>query len=298
MNVVLVNLSNRLYEGSRKRLNESAMKFGVDRVISYDFDDIKTTEFYQLHKQILDQTTGMGNWLWKPFIIQQAMNSLSDGDVLVYADSGIAVIADLDPLINICRSTEPILLFANGDLKNSAWTKRDCFALMDCDSEKYWSGLQVDAAICLFRTGVQSKQFIEEWLSYACDDRIVTNKPNTTGLQNLPDFVEHRHDQSILSLLAIKHGIELYRVPSQFGNHYKTRDFRVKGEENYRNQLMRKQLWHYSKQPFGNSPYYQLLDHHRSKSGIGSKQSLNIVGLFRRIFERLKRTIQKIIPIT
>jgi hypothetical protein len=31
------------------------------------------TEFYQEHKQILDRNKGGGYWLWKPFIILEAL---------------------------------------------------------------------------------------------------------------------------------------------------------------------------------------------------------------------------------
>jgi hypothetical protein len=40
-----------------------------------------------------------------------------------------------------------------------------------------------------------------EWLAYASDPRLITDTDNTLGKQNLPRFREHRHDQSIRSLL-------------------------------------------------------------------------------------------------
>ena len=39
------------------------------------------------------------------------------------------------------------------------------------------------------------------------DKRIITDDPNEPGVENYPDFKEHRHDQSILSLLVKKFGL-------------------------------------------------------------------------------------------
>ena len=70
------------------------------------------------NKKILDAPKGIGYWLWKPFIILETMKNISEGDVIVYSDSGIEIIENLDPLITICKEQKPVLLFANENLKN------------------------------------------------------------------------------------------------------------------------------------------------------------------------------------
>ncbi len=66
------------------------------------------------------------------------------------------------------------------------------------------------------------EKFIAEDLQYAQDERMITEQENTQGLENYPDFVAHRHDQSIWSLMSKKYHIKRFRDPSQFGlvNHY------------------------------------------------------------------------------
>jgi hypothetical protein len=265
MKVVLTNLSNKLYEQSRLRLNNSARQHGISEINSFDFEDLKKYSFYEENKRILDAPKGIGYWLWKPFIILETMKSICDDDIIVYSDCGIELIENLDPLISICKEQQPVLLFANENLKNKFWTKRDCFVLMNCDSKKYWNGLQSDAAFSLFRKSEKSIQFLNEWLKYSTDERILTSQPNVCGKKNFFGFKEHRWDQSVLSLLAIKHDIELFRVPTQFGNHYKAAKYRIKGEFNCVNQVYQKQVNFYSSKPYTNSPYPQLLNHHRTK---------------------------------
>ena len=266
MPVVLTNLSNRLYSESRARLNASAERHGIDSIRSYDWEDLRPTDFYRDNRLILDEPAGMGYWLWKPYIIQQALAGVADGDIVVYADSGLEIIASLEPLLTICREENPVLLFGNGDFSNDQWTKRDCFILMNCDQETYWKAPQCDAAFCLFRRCEASIRFVDEWLGYCRDARILTDVPNTGGRRNLPAFIQHRRDQSVLSLLAQKYRLPLFRMPTQFGNHYKTHPFRMEGEFNCVNQYRQEQVDHYALIPYYNSPYFQLLDHHRGQN--------------------------------
>ena len=108
-------------------------------------------------------------------------------------------------------------------------------------------------------------RFLTTWLEYCCDKRILTDIPNTCGKKNLPEFKGHRRDQSVLSLLAQRHSIPLYRIPTQFGNHYKMHGFRLDGEFNCIDQLRQEKVGFYAPIPYNNSPYFQLLDHHRGK---------------------------------
>ena len=271
MKIILTNLSNKLYEKSRFRLNESANKYGISEINSYDFDDLKSTSFYNQNQRILDQPKGIGYWSWKPYIILETLKSMTEEDIIIYSDCGIEIIENLDPLIDICKKEQPILLFANGNLQNRHWTKRDCFIIMNCDSKKYWKGLQSDAAFCLFRKTDVTQKFLEDWLSYCCDERVVGDLPNTCGKKNFWGFQSHRWDQSILSLLAIRNEIKLYRVPTQFGNHYKAPEYRIQGEFNCINQKNPRKINYYSSKPYYNSPYFQLLNHHRSRSTENGK---------------------------
>jgi len=74
------------------------------------------------------------------------------------------------------------------------------------------------ASFILIKKTEFSMSFIEEWLTFCQDYRILTDSPNECGLENFQNFFDHRHDQSVLSLLARKHKITLDIDPSQYGN--------------------------------------------------------------------------------
>ncbi|WP_345950604.1 hypothetical protein ABDD95_03960 [Mucilaginibacter sp. PAMB04274] len=298
MEVTLVNLSNNLYEESRFRLNTSAQSFNINRIESYDFDDIKESSFFKDNESILSQPKGIGYWLWKPYIILEAFNKLAEDDIVIYCDAGLEVIADLQPLINICAHKEPILLFGNANQLNYEWTKRDCFVLMNCDESEYWHAPHCDAAFSLWRKNELSISFLNEWLKYGSDERIITDLPNTCGKENLPGFADHRWDQSILSLLAQKRKINLYRMPTQFGNHYKEHCYRISKEFLCVNQSKQGRIDYYHFLPYYNSPYGQLLNHHRSKKVLETPHT-NISHATRKqassIYKKLfRRTIKKL----
>ena len=265
MKQILVSFADFKFIESQQRLIRSANIFGLNNIVSYSFADIKKSSFYEINKDILDNPRGKGYWLWKPYIILETINRAEDGDIIIYCDSGIEIIASLDPLLSICDTKEDILLFENNTFINAQWTKRDCFVLMNCDNESYWNGVHCDAAFLMLKKSGKSIKFVNEWLYYSSNKYIITDLPNSCGKENHSQFIDHRHDQSIISILAHKYCISLYRMPTQFGNHYKIPEYRIKNEFNCISQSNRNQVDFYSSNPLINSPYGQLLNHHRSQ---------------------------------
>jgi hypothetical protein len=268
------------------RLNESAGKFGINTIFSYSDREIENTDFYRENRDILSQPRGHGYWLWKPYIILESLHKLNNGDVIIYSDSGIEIIAPLDPLVQICLHEQPILLFANGNLINSQWTKRDCFILMGSDEKACRKARQCDGACILIKKTADTIRFVEQWLEFGKDPRIITDIPNTLGKKNSWRFIEHRHDQSILSIMAYQGKLNFYRSPTQFGNHYKSPPFRIPGEFNCVSQNRLKQVKYYATNPLNNSPYYQLLNQHRSRKNQEP-------GKPRPLFKKLKARIHR-----
>jgi len=273
MKIYLVNFATSNFYGSQRRLNKSAQKFGIDHCLSFTGKDIRNTEFYQKNAEILDQPRGAGYWLWKPYIILEAFRQADEGDVIIYSDSGAEIISDLQPLIKICLKNEGLVFFRvphiTGQHINIDWTKRDCFILMDADRKEFHLAQQVAGSPQFYIKNKRNIEFVEEWLSYCEDPRILTDMPNTLGHRNYPQFIDHRHDQSVLSILALRHNLELFRDPSQFADHLKLEQFRRPGE-------LPPGVC-YSPTPDTNSPYGTLFNLHRERNfSISHKVSKTI----------------------
>ena len=76
---------------------------------------------------------------------------------------------------------------------------------MDCDFPEYTDTIQLEAGVQLWKKTSKSIEVLEEQIKYCKDYRILTDSPNECNLPNYPDFQDHRHDQSVLTNLFIKH---------------------------------------------------------------------------------------------
>ena len=89
---------------------ESAERYGADKTTAFTPCEIGK-EFYEKNKEILQSPRGGGYWLWKPCFINRVINELSDGDILIYSDAGVEIIADLNEIIKVMGD---VFLFSNG----------------------------------------------------------------------------------------------------------------------------------------------------------------------------------------
>jgi hypothetical protein len=215
---ILINYASGAFQESQRLNSETGLRVaGFDRAIPYGRNDVDA-EFSSKNKRILSQRRGDGYWLWKPYFIEKALASLSEGDLLFYSDSGAHFIGSIDPIIEAgLRSNQDIVAFELSDVEKR-WTKRDAFVLMNCDSQRYTDSPQRLASFALFRKSAFSLQFAREYLRLAQDARLITDSPNVMGKDNYPEFHDHRHDQSIFSLLTKIHNLPAFRDPSQWGN--------------------------------------------------------------------------------
>ena len=90
--------------------------------------------------------------------------------------------------------------------KESHFTKRDAFQLIGVDMPFYSETRQYMAGIQVYKKSDYTIKFIQEWLYYCQDKRIITDDNNTLGIPNYKGFRDNRHDQTVLSLLIKKYG--------------------------------------------------------------------------------------------
>lgn len=181
-------------------------KGGFDQSVSYGLKDIDS-QFIQDNSYIFSQPRGAGYWLWKPYLILKHLKEMQSTDWLMYTDSGMYFHkSPWDSILRYENEIEEKGIITFGECgSNSSYCKRDAFILMDADNEIYTGTNQRMASVFVCKKTDFSINFVEEWLKYGCDPRIITDLPNTRGFPNYADFVDHRHDQSIMSILTHKH---------------------------------------------------------------------------------------------
>ena len=204
---VLANYATADLGRIRRRSTRSAFRRGrFDRVLEYGPGDLDPA-FRRRNAAVLAQPRGAGYWIWKPYIIRDALRSIGDDEMLFYCDADMRFVAPLGPLrAEMRRDGIGVLGFRTHYVEHT-WTKRDCFVLMDCDHARYRDTPQVRAGFSAWRRTPFAVAFVEEWLRLVQDERLATDLPSRCGLPEHPTFREHRHDQSVLSLLCKKHGV-------------------------------------------------------------------------------------------
>jgi hypothetical protein len=195
-----------------------AKLFGnFDRVIGYKPDDIDI-EFYETHKEILSQKRGGGYWLWKPYFVYKTLKNMNNGDYLFYCDSASFMHTKIDLLIKELNENKQDIMGFELPLVESQWTKKELMIAMECNQEKYTNSNQIMASFYLIKKSDFSVTFYKELLDYSCNKSNITDQFDKNIIQNI-DFIDHRHDQSIFSLLYKKHNLKPFKDPSQFGKH-------------------------------------------------------------------------------
>lgn len=223
MRIYLVNFATQDFRHAQQELARSALQYGgIDEAVLWREDDWAKQDFCRQHRDIAARPRGAGYWLWKPYIIRDLLARVGGDDVVIYHDAGRGPGArfthGVGPLVEWVKRAESGILpgcYIARHGANRRWTKRDCFVYMDCDAPRFWNHTQVQATYSVWRRTDRSLAFLDEWLRYACDSRILTDDASTCGLPDFPDFVEHRHDQSILTNLAIRHAIPCFGDPLQ-----------------------------------------------------------------------------------
>ncbi|NEU11294.1 hypothetical protein G3T14_04035 [Methylobacterium sp. BTF04] len=219
--VCLVNFATGTIfeEGQRLQNSSAALSGEFDFIRAWSKPRLMETEFYQENKDILELPRGAGCWLWKPYIIGDAISFLKDGDFVIYCDTGLDATRSIDhSIFPLCawlaEKPNRIGVTHLSGYKNLAWTKRDCFFYMDCNEPGYWEVDQIQASYVALQINPYTRSLVKYWVEASRDRRIITDDTNVCGLDDHPEFIEHRHDQSILTNLILKYGFEFPRNDS------------------------------------------------------------------------------------
>lgn len=214
--ILAINYGDERYRKSQEFNARQALKYGADKVIQYTKKDIPE-EFWEKNKEIAARPRGGGYWIWKPYIIKMALEQIEEGDYVVYTDAGSALVNKLSLLLDAMKAQQTDIMVFCIDHPEREYSKRDAFVLMDCDKPEIVESNQICGTYIILRKSERSEKFIDDYLYFVQDKRIVTDDENVMGLPNYDGFVENRHDQTVLSLLAKKNGIKPFCDPSQWG---------------------------------------------------------------------------------
>lgn len=183
----------------------------VGKVVSYSPDDLDR-KFREENQEIFSQKRGGGYWLWKPYLILRTLNQMEENAVLVYSDSGGFFVKNIRAMLKYFPERQDVMCFEI-PLKEKAYTKRLLFERLRCTDKRFHETNQIIGTYLLIKNTTGSREFVQKWLEYSKIPQYIMDKSATDGFFECADFVEHRHDQSIFSLLCKLEGIHPSRDP-------------------------------------------------------------------------------------
>lgn len=197
---------------------------GADQFFVYSPENILPD--INAHPDIYKQDSrGFGFYAWKPAVLLKVLREHAcEGDTVFYIDAGISVTGSLYPYKQAVQDHDALLFhvgeYKRKDYKQKWYTKHDTFLEMGTDEDAYREAYQVMGGLQFYRKTPQSMLFVEELYRWCHTFSCINDVCRST---NFPDFVDHRHDQSILTMLHVKHtmnkstDILVSRCTSQFG---------------------------------------------------------------------------------
>ena len=211
MNKFITFGSHENFINAGNRLLEQAKSMSLfEETILYTGEDLKNdVDFWERHGDFINKNSrGYGYWLWKPYIIQQTMNKMKNGDILLYLDCGCEIaVAERASLVNdieFLKQSNKCIMGTPTCIERD-WNKMDLILKLEMNCDKYLNTEQRQGGTQLILVCDESRELVNNWYDLTCDYHMIDDSPSVN--KNLDCFREHRHDQSIFSLLTKKYDL-------------------------------------------------------------------------------------------
>ena len=154
-------------------------------------------------------TKGDNWWRWKPSLILNVMDACKEGTFILYMDAGDIHTPEFFKWLMAYTAASDTLFVTRGYI-HQEWTKGDCFEAMGMLHLMSQASPQLEAGLIGLRNNESNRALVEEWAKWMEDDQILTDTPSI--YPNHPNFIEHRHDQSILTNLVLRDKYPIHHV--------------------------------------------------------------------------------------
>lgn len=167
-------------------------------------------DFWENHYAFhLRNPQGFGCYIWKPYITLKILDTMSEGDFLLYADAGCQLnvegVPRLKDYFEYAKENPLGVVGIQTDHTTLEHTKMDTLVALEWDLD--FNPKQVMGGIFVLRKSPESVAFIKEWQGFCENHHLIDDSPSIKP--DLPIFDCHRHDQSIFSLLCYKRGAKM-----------------------------------------------------------------------------------------
>lgn len=225
---IFVSFADAKYEPSLRRIAAQAEAMNVYDDICPRRERDLPDSFVRRHRGLLRPgVRGFGYYVWKPQIVYDALEQCRNGDIVQWCDAGchlqpagrsrlheyFALAESSASGILAFKFSPPVPPFRHDgrpllNCKNVEWCKSDVLAHYDLLEDKaFLEDFQVVTTTFFIRKTDATMAIVRQWRNDS-DGDVSLFDDSPSRLPNSPRFIEHRHDQSVFSCLAWRHGCE------------------------------------------------------------------------------------------
>jgi hypothetical protein len=205
-----ITYGDKKYRKSKKRLVLQAKLFNFESIKTFGFNDL-SNDFIAKTKPYIGDVRGGGYWLWKPFFLKKTFDEMQDGDILLYLDAGcelnISGKKRFLEYIEIMNANKGVLSFHLPCLREYSYTNDAVFEYFEIDSSSaIYNSYQIVGGVLLLKKNDLTKKLIDDFFNVAIQrPDLFSDLYNVKTTRS--NFIDHRHDQSIFSVLRKKYGL-------------------------------------------------------------------------------------------
>lgn len=188
------------------------------KITGFTDNDLKTDpSFWKKHGNFIKSNPrGYGYWLWKPYLIKKTLDSIGENEILVYADAGCFINLNENSLkrfyeyIDMVKNSSTGIISFQMNIPEFHYNKYHTIQNVINDSlhnmeemNRIINSGQCHATVIILCKKRHCVNIVNKWWKYAEQYDLIDD----THIKNeYPEFKDHRHDQSIYSLLVKQNG--------------------------------------------------------------------------------------------
>jgi len=203
-----VSYSSRNFQNRFNKIIESGKSSGLFNEFKCFTEEDIDNDFKEKYKEVWNSNRGGGYWIWKPYIISKMLKNINDNDIIVYFDSGCSI--NITPesqlrfneYINMVNNSKSGILRFQLTHQEKKFTNKKIieyfknkFNITENIMNQNLENFQINATVIIIRKTQFSIDFFNKVLEILNDDQHLFSDKYTQYNE------QHRHDQSIMSLL-------------------------------------------------------------------------------------------------
>lgn len=223
MKIHFITYGNVIFKNAVKRICKEAEDSGwFDTITPYGPGDLED-DFKKEFNDVLSKPRGAGYWIWKNNIIQQTLDKINYGDILVYLDAGCTINKKASErfyeYIELLNNSDFGVISMQGGHPEKYWTTKEIFNYFNIDpNSDIGNSGQLYNGIRIMKKNEHLINLIKlEKKTYTDNCLLATDYYNKNQSKY---FKDNRHEQSIFSILRKIYGSIVISHESYFKPNY------------------------------------------------------------------------------